>query len=296
VSSLDRLASHRLVVVTGKGGVGKTTLTAVLGSLLAARGKRVLLLEVDPRESLHQVLGTEPSGGRIVAAGLGLAIQNLQPAAVIEDLVREKVPLAYLARKITESPAFRQFVDGAPGLKETALLGYAYRALHGGRTSRWDLVLVDAPATGHSATMMAAPGLLAQAAQGGQLGAMAAELASFLADAAQCGVVLTTLAEEMPVQETLELLALLRTRHGIRPGLVVANALYPSPDAGGLPPRGGQDPATEFLRARRRLNEEELTRLWAAWDGPRVELPMLPLDRGPALVAALAARFAEVDR
>jgi len=290
VSSLDSLARQRLVVVTGKGGVGKTTLTAVLGSLLAARGRRVLLLEVDPRESLHQALGTEPSGGRIVAAGLGLAIQNLQPAAVIEDLVREKVPLAYLARKITESPAFRQFVDGAPGLKETALLGYAYRALHGGRAAAWDVVLVDAPATGHSATMMAAPGLLAQAAQGGQLGEMAADLASFLADATRCGVVLATLAEEMPVQETLELLALLKSRHGIRPELVVANALYPPLEEDGL-----RNPATDLLRARRRLNEQELARLWQAWDGPRVELPMLPLDRGPALVAALAARFAAVD-
>jgi anion-transporting ArsA/GET3 family ATPase len=277
---LDRLAELRLVVVTGKGGVGKTTLTAVLGRLMAGRGKRVLLLEADPRESLHQALGTEPSGGAMVPAGPGLSIQNLQPAEVIEALVREKVPIPYLARKITESVAYRQFADAAPGLKETALLGYAYRVLHGKK----DMVVLDAPATGHSAAMMAAPGLLARASQGGQLGDMAAELAAYLADASRCGVVLATLAEEMPVQETLELIDLL-ARQGIRPGLVVVNGMYPAL------PRGGRCP--ELWKARRLMNEAERARLAAAWDGPMAELPLLPLDRGPALVEVLASRLAE---
>lgn len=285
--ALDRLAERQLVLVTGKGGVGKTTLTSMLGRLLAERGKRVLLLEVDPRESLHQALGTEPSGGAMVQAGPGLWIQNLSPEVVIEGMVGEKVPIAYLARKIVDSAAFHQFVEGAPGLKETALLGYAYRVLSGHRP-KVDLVLVDAPATGHGATLLAAPGLLAQAAKGGQLGEMAAELAAFLADPARCGVALATLAEEMPVQETLELLELLRSKLGIRAELVVANGLYPMLPHGVTP-----GPGTDLLRARRRLNEEELARLGAAWDGPLVRLPLLALDRGPALIEALAEAFLE---
>ncbi|MBK9795158.1 MAG: ArsA family ATPase [Holophagaceae bacterium] len=290
MSALDRLAERQLVLVTGKGGVGKTTLTAVLGSLMATRGRRVLLLEVDPRESLHQALGTEPSGGELVEALPRLSLQNLQPGAVIEGLVREKVPIAYLVRKITESPAFHQFVEGAPGLKETALLGYAYRVLQSGHRPGFDMVIVDAPATGHSATLLAAPGLLAQAAQGGQLGDMAADLAAFLADATRCGVLLATLAEEMPVQETLELIAMLQAKFGLRPDLVVANGLYPEPE-----PSGIQGPPGELLRARRQLNMAELARLAAAWKGPLAELPLLPLDRGPSLVTALVGRLEEAD-
>jgi anion-transporting ArsA/GET3 family ATPase len=287
---LDHLAERRLLVVTGKGGVGKTTLTSVLGRLLAERGKQVLLLEVDPRESLHQALGTEPSGGAKVPAGPGLWIQNLKPEVVIEGLVREKVPIAYLARMIVDSTAFHQFVEGAPGLKETALLGYAYRVLSG-RRPKVDLVLVDAPATGHGVSLLAAPGLLAQAATGGQLGEMAAELAAFLADPARCGVVLATLAEDMPVQETLELLELLRSKLGMRADLVVADALYPV-----LAQGVAAGPGADLLRARHRLNQEELGRLCQAWDGPLVGLPLLALDRGPALVEALAGAFREADR
>lgn len=289
MAALDLLLQRRLLVVTGKGGTGKTTLAAVLGRVLADR-KRVLLLEVDPRESLHQALGTEPSGGEVVAAAQGLSLQNLQPEAVIEGLVREKVPLAFLARKITASAAFRQFVAGAPGLKETALLGYAFRALQGARP-RADLVIIDAPATGHGASMLAAPGLLAQAAGDGQLGEMASALAAFLADATQCGVVLATLAEEMPVQETLELIVLLRDLLRLRPELIVANGLYPS-----LPRTLGKDPGTQLWKARRRMNERELGRLASGWDGPLLELPLLPLDRGPGLIQALAARLVEGDR
>jgi len=289
MSALVRLAEWQLLVVTGKGGVGKTTLTAVLGRLLAGRGKRVLLLEVDPRESLHQVLGTEPSGGEIVQAEPRLFIQNLQPGAVIEEMVRDKVSIAYLARRITESTAFHQFIEGAPGLKETALLGHAYRMLHSGHP-KVDLVILDAPATGHGATMLAAPGLLAKAAEGGQLGALAADLAAFLADPSRCGVVLATLAEEMPVQETLELIDLLQAKLGIRPALIVANGLYPSVDEAAAPGR-----STDFLRARQQLNESELARLVEAWDGPLCHLPLLPLERGPTLVAELAQLLSEAD-
>lgn len=290
-SPFERLESQQLIVVTGKGGVGKTTLAAVLGRLLASRGHRTLLLEVDPRESLHQLLGTEPSGGRIVEAGGGLAAQNLQARAVIQELVREKVRIGALAKRIVENPLFQHFADGAPGLKEMAVLGYALRMVEGFYHRRPDVVVLDAPATGHGASMLSAPLLLGRAIHGGQLGEMAEQLAQFIGDAARCGVVVVTLGEEMPVQEAIELTGLLDQRMGRPPELIIANALYPEPPGSGR----GLDPALLGLwRERHAVNRRELERLSQSWSGPLVELPLLPLDRGPRLVESLAEQLAEV--
>ncbi|MBI4911872.1 MAG: AAA family ATPase [Acidobacteria bacterium] len=288
MSVLDLLARRRLVVVTGKGGTGKSTLAAALGRLLAGAGRKTLVVEVDPRESLHQALGVEPSGGEVVQAGEGLWIQNVQAQAVIEGLVREKVPVPFFARKITESPAFRHFVAGAPGFKETAVLGHAYRATRGHRTPRVEVVVLDAPASGHGASLLAAPALLALAAEGGQLGEVAAELAAFLADPAQCAIFLGTLAEEMPVQETLELLETLDSAGGPRVAMVCVNALFPP-----LPADLLEAVRQDLWGERRRLQERERARLRDRWEGPLAELPLLPLDRGPALTRDLATRLGE---
>ncbi len=282
---LEGLAGRQLVVVTGKGGVGKTTVAALLGRALSSRGRRVLLLETDPRESLHQVLGIEPSGGKVVAAGPRLWAQNLQSQAVMEGLVREKMPfgMGAVADRILAHPVYQHFVAGAPGLKETALLGQAYRIVHHGGRPKVDVIVLDAPATGHGLSLLTAPGLLAEAIRDGQLGDVTAEIAAFVADPARCAVVVTTLAEEMPVQETLELVQLLADKLGRGPEAVVVNALYPPCPAGAK----GPAEALALWRERRRLNERELRRLRAGWKGGRVELPLLPLDRSPALLDGL---------
>ncbi len=285
------LTARQLIVVTGKGGVGKTTIAAAVARRVAEAGRRVLLLEIDPRESLHQLLGTEPSAGAIVKVTSRLAAQNLQPRAVVEGLVREKIPLGVFARKVIANPVFQHFADGAPGLKEMAVLGYALRTVEGDYRHKADCVVLDAPATGHGASMLAAPLLLADLVGGGQLGEMAKSLAGFIADPERTGVVLATLAEEMPVQEAIELIALLEQRIGRPPELVVANALYPPYIESPRAPRV-ELAVRDLWRLRREVNERELLRLRQHWTGPLAELPLLPLDRGPALLDALKARLA----
>jgi anion-transporting ArsA/GET3 family ATPase len=282
----DRLERLQLIVVTGKGGVGKSTVVATLGRLLAARARRVMLIEVDPRENLHQLLDVPPSGGEVLRAAPRLYLQHLEARKVLDELVAEKLKLALLVKRVLSSPVHQHFTEGAPGLKETGVFGRALRLIQGHcppGVRRPDVVILDAPATGHGVSWLAAPQLISEVIRSGPIGHMATEIAAFMTEPDRFGVVVTTIAEEMPVQECLELLQTLDERLRRRPELVVVNALYPA-----LPEKLDDDPTTVLWRRRRAVNDRELARLRESWDGPTVELPLLPLDPGPPLVEELA--------
>jgi Mrp family chromosome partitioning ATPase len=296
MNPIEQLSNRQLIVVTGKGGVGKTVVSATLGRALAAAGRRTLVVEVDPRENLHQMLGTPPSGGAIVAAEPRLWAQNLKPRQVLDQIVREQLRLELLTRRVLDSPIYQQFSTGAPGLKELAILGHALRLLRGlgePGTPELDTVILDAPATGHGVTLLASPHLVTDVIKNGPFARMAGELAELIADPVRCGIVVVTQAEEMPVEEALELRTALRARVSRDPELLVINGLYPpAPPASGT----GEQKENELVslwRRRRLLNEREVERLKESWPGPRAELPQLALDRGPEMLATLGRCLAE---
>ena len=292
-TGLADLARRQLILVTGKGGVGNSAVAATLGRLLAARGRRTLLIELDPRESLHQMFDSPPSGGEIQRLRPDLFLQNLQPRQVLDRIVRKQVKIDWLAQRVQQSPVYEHFTTGAPGLKELAVLGHSLQLIRGGieGAPTVDTVIIDAPATGHGVSLLAAPQLVADVIQEGPFGRMTGEVAAFVGDPELCGVVVVTVAEEMPVTEALELRRALAETLDRRPELLVVNALYPpfSENQGELDP--AVDAAGILWRDRRRVNETEMARLDEAWEGPRLRLPLLPLDRGPALVAELGRRF-----
>jgi hypothetical protein len=298
-SLFDRIAPHQLLVVTGKGGVGKSIVSAALARLLAYTGRRVLLVEIDPRETQHELAGVQPSGGDFVKVRPGLLLQNLQPRRVFEAAVRENLRPDFLVRRVVGSPVFSHFVDAAPGLKELAILGHALRVIRGIEPTpfdKTDVVVLDAPATGHGVSMLAAPRVVAEVVDAGPFADMAKELAEFVDTRAATGVVVVTLAEDMAVDEALELRQALMTRVRREPDLLVVNAVYPSTGSGSDPPggervnrRGATGRAEtsgplDLWRRRRAINDRELARLSEEWVGPRVVLPLIPKDRGPALL------------
>jgi len=288
---LDRLAGRKLLVLTGKGGVGKSTLVATLGRILSAYGRRILLMEVDPRESLYQLFDVQPSGGEMQLVEPGLFLQNVAPRAVLDSIVAEHLPLRFLTRKVLDSPVYQHFADGAPGLKEIAVLGQALRVVRGiagNGVPRVDLVVLDAPATGHGVSLLSAPSLVSDSIREGPLGRMAGELAEFVADPDRCGILLAAQAEEMPIQEAIELIAELDRRLSHVPDAVLVNAVYPPVNDPPAEPGRDDDPSIRLWRRRRSVNDRELRRLGGSWNGPTVQLPLLPHDRGPKLIEALA--------
>jgi anion-transporting ArsA/GET3 family ATPase len=286
----EALEQRQMLVVTGKGGVGKTTVAAVLGRRLAARGRKVLLLDVDPRESLHHLLDVPPSGGEVVTVAPRLQLQHLDPRRLLDDLVREKLKVGVLVRRVLSSPVHQHFTEGAPGLKETAVFGRALRLIEGHVPRgmvRPDVVILDAPATGHSVAWLAAPRLISEVISSGPIGHMATVIADFMADRVRFGIVVVTAAEEMPVQESLELIDLLDERLQRMPDLVVVNSVYPPL----VEESDADDPVGALWAHRRGLNDRELGHLAERWRGPTAELPLLPLEPGPELVNALAGHL-----
>jgi anion-transporting ArsA/GET3 family ATPase len=280
------MLEKQLLVVTGKGGVGKSSVASALG-VAASRHLRTLVIEVDPRENVHQMLGAPPSGGEIVPVRPGLWLQNLSPRRVVDQIVRDRVPVEFLVRRVLASPVYQQFAQGAPGLKELAILGRALEIVKGriGSAPEIDLVILDAPATGHGISLLAAPQLVAEAIGRGPVADMTREVSEWVSSVDDTGVVVVTLAEEMPVSEALELIAILEERFDRRPDLAVVNQLYPVLPEAFDPP----DALGRLWKSRRNLNDSELTRFTSLWDGPLAELPLHPLERGPELVARMAS-------
>ena len=293
MSLIDKLESRDLVVVTGKGGVGKSSVAAALGALLARGGRRVLVLEIDPRESVHQMLAAPPSDGAILEVAANLYLQNLQPRQVLDQVVRERLRFQAIYQRVLESPIYQHFSEGAPGLKEMAILGHCLLLVEGKvpGVARFDTVILDAPATGHGVSLLAAPLLVSDVIRQGPIAHMTAEVAAFISSPQRSGVLVVTLAEEMPVSEAIELRQLMDDRLDRQPDLLVINALYP-PVVEESAERSA-DPLTALWHQRRELNERELARLDEVWTGERLELPLLAVEQGPALTAALSARMEE---
>jgi anion-transporting ArsA/GET3 family ATPase len=291
-----QLARRRFLVVTGKGGVGKSAVACALGQGLAQRGNSVLVVEVDPRENVHQMFGVPPSGGEVIKVRPGLWVQNLKPRQALDELVRRQVGFDLVSTRVLASDSYNQMAEGTPGLKEVAVLSYVESRgrQESGGAGPFDTVILDAPATGHGVSLLAAPGLLWEVIESGPVGEKARELADFVADRERLGIVIVTQAEEMPVAESLELRATLEERLARTPELLVINGLYPPLPREVRDGEGAGEEARSALEAwyrRRRINEREMDRLAAAWPEARVELPLLPLERGPALVTALEEKL-----
>ncbi len=206
-SLLERLGDRRLVVVTGKGGTGKSTVAAALGMAAAKRGKRTLLIETGGAHGLASLLGRRSARYRVLPVGEGLHLLSMNAHDALEDYVVRQLKLRSLYRLVFRNRFMGPFIDTVPGLPDIIQLGKVWDLAQEGSASQlhWDLLILDAPATGHGLTMLGSPASMMDVTRSGPFHANAKRIHRLLTDPAQTAIVLTTLPEPLPVNEALQL-------------------------------------------------------------------------------------------
>jgi Anion-transporting ATPase len=283
------LLDKRLVFVTGKGGVGKTAVAAALGMVAARRGHRTIVAEVARRDDVHKALAGSEGGWREAPIGDGLYALSVDPERAMAEYLDDQLSRP-LSDVLAASKVFSYLAAATPGMRELLTVGKLWElAQHKRRTpggEPYDLVVVDAPATGHGLALLDAPRTFAEVAPAGPVARQARTINATLVDRAVTGIVAVATPEEMPVNE----IAFLRAALGARLDLVVANAVRPdrfSDDEAALlePLAVGARAARVALAAHHRAREQrdQLARLDAG-----VTLPFAARDDGTADLAALA--------
>lgn len=300
--------ASRLVIVAGKGGVGKTTVTAALALAAARAGCRTLIVEVEGKSGLAAMYDRPTFAyDEVVLADADEATgqaevraRTLTPDEALVEFL-ERGGMSRISKRLLASGALDMVATAIPGIRDILVLGKIKQMERDGVA---DLILLDAPAAGHAITFLQSASGLADAVPFGPINAQATDVLEMLGDPERCQVLLVTLPEETPVNEVVETAYALEDRVGISLGPVVVNGTYPplpgldadpvaAAEAAGASLRDGEAEAlaaaAAFRRERTELQVEQVERLSAALPLPQLTLPYLFDDElGPAQLGDLA--------
>jgi anion-transporting ArsA/GET3 family ATPase len=303
---LASFCSPRVLIVAGKGGVGKTTVTATLATAAAGAGLSVLIVEVEGKSGLAACFGKPPLGYQETELAPGIRGRTLTPDEALLDYL-ETHGMRRISKRLVRSGALEVVSSAVPGMKDILVLGKV-KSLEMDRAA--DLILIDAPAAGHAITFLMSPRGLGDAVKVGPVSKQSTEVVEMLSDPARCQVLLVTIPEETPVNELVDTAFALEDRIGIQLGPVVVNGCYPDL---GVPmslddvqrladelgvfvsPREALDlaAAADFRHQRHCLQQEQADRLAASLPLPQIRLPFVfTAEIGPAEIDVLATALA----
>ncbi|MGZ5309776.1 MAG: ArsA family ATPase [Solirubrobacterales bacterium] len=245
------LLDKKLVVVTGKGGVGKSTVSFALGLAAAQRGKRAIVCEVASQENASRVFKRAELGFNEVEMAPNLWAISVDPDESMREYVLLQVKVRAMRDLLFRSKVFNYLAAATPGLKELVTIGKIWELAQPERKVKkgkhYDIVIVDAPATGHGVGFLQSPRTFAGIARVGPIHSQAVTLDAFITDHDQTGVAIVSLPEEMPVNESAFLEDQLTKEVGVSVDQVYMNGLYPK--------RFGKDDARQLEAALEESND-----------------------------------------
>jgi anion-transporting ArsA/GET3 family ATPase len=305
VANVRRLFDRRLLILAGKGGVGRTTIAAALARAATRRGKRVLLAQTNAPERLGRMIGSQAHiGSAVVAIDDHLSVVNMSPKAALHEYGMMLLRYEPIYRAVFENKPMRSFLGAFPGLDYWTMLGKTWwhtTETENGRP-RYDLVILDGPASGHAVAMLRIPDAVKSAMPRGPLARDATAARALLSDPMRTAIVLVSLPEELPARETVTLVRDLREL-SLPMGPLVINAMPPAEATqpgvervlGAAHTNGvseaiaGLVAGASVLAARRRDAERIVSSLTGEPGLPMIQLPRLPCnDLGPEEIAQLA--------
>ena len=289
------LLERELLVVAGKGGVGRTTITAAIGLLGARAGRATAMVEMNGVGTLGRLLGEGPSDYHGAEVQPDLHAFNISASQAMEEYLLRHVRIRALYQLVFRNRFIEPFMNAMLGLSDLIALGkvmdLGWEVDDEGHPL-YQLLLLDSPATGHGLTMLRAPRAMMDAARKGPLFNNAKLIDDLLSDPARAALILTTLPEEMPVNETIDLARQVAHAGEMHLAAVVINGVPEEPFSEGEEDafrafvegpgaRSGGEVGralreAERMLVRRRRAQREIDRLRAALDVPMVEVPMLP--------------------
>jgi anion-transporting ArsA/GET3 family ATPase len=228
---MSALFDKRLVFVTGKGGVGKTTVAAALGLAAARAGRRTIVCEVARQERMSRAFHREGIGVHETELAENLWAVSIDPQKAMEEYLEDQIGSRRLAGLLFGNRIFDYFAAATPGMRELTTIGKVWEMAQPQRRRRsdrtYDLAIVDAPASGHGLGMLGTPRTFREAVRVGPIHRQAGVIHEFVTNPKTTGVVAVALPEEMPVNETVELEHRLRSDLDMPIDQVVVNAVLP---------------------------------------------------------------------
>jgi anion-transporting ArsA/GET3 family ATPase len=225
-----KLFDKRLLLVSGKGGVGKSTVCAAFALTAARLGKKTLIVEMDEKERIAHLFGHSNAGYEGATVHRNVVVRNLLPNLVMDEFIEVQVRPRAMAKQILGSQIYKYFAAAAPGLKEFVTLGKVMlleeetdrrgRPVH-------DLIIVDAPASGHGVQFLRVPFAAAETVKVGWVRKQAERIIDLITDPERTLLNIVTLPEEMPVNETVEMCDKVDRLLGIPIGYIIINSVFP---------------------------------------------------------------------